>query len=31
MLGALKKGQVEKIQSVPSEVEFINKIMGIPA
>jgi transposase-like protein len=27
----IKKGQVEKIQSVPSEVEFINKIMGIPA
>jgi hypothetical protein len=23
----IKKGQVEKIQSVPSEVEFINKII----
>jgi transposase, IS6 family len=27
----IKKGQVEEIQSVPSEVEFINKFMGIVA
>jgi hypothetical protein len=27
----IKKGQVEEIQSVPSEVEFINKIMSIVA
>jgi len=25
----IRKGQVEEIQSVPSEVEFINKLMGI--
>lgn len=27
----IKKGQVEEIQSVLSEVEFCNKIMGISA
>ncbi|MBP2644419.1 MAG: family transposase [Firmicutes bacterium] len=27
----IRKGQVEEIQCVLSEVEFINKIMGIPA
>ena len=27
----IRKGQVEEIQSVPSEVEFINNIMGIVA
>jgi hypothetical protein len=27
----IRKGQVEEIQSVLSEVEFINKIMGIAA
>jgi len=27
----IRKGQVEKIQCVRSEVEFINKIMGIVA
>jgi len=27
----IRKGQVEEIQSAPSEVEFINKIMGIAA
>ncbi len=27
----VKKGQVEKIQSVLSEVEFINRIMGMVA
>jgi len=27
----IRKGQVEEIQCVPSEVEFINKIIGIVA
>ena len=27
----IRKGQVEEVQSVLSEVEFINKIMGIAA
>ncbi|SMC45814.1 hypothetical protein SAMN04488500_103167 [Sporomusa malonica] len=27
----IRKGQVEEIQSVPSEAKFINKVMGITA